>query len=142
MGLYHRTCHINAEGFQLHHPRVLVPREAESLQQLTSPHRGRSPRHSPALSLCQHWCWSSSASMEQFSSLILQKTLSFSARLAPWRRFIQLAHAVWWKSSFGVTVLLSLLFVYGCIEAGVFKRPARVKCLCLLENLSHFSKPR
>lgn len=97
-------------------------------------------RRSPAISLCQRWYWGSAASVEQFNSLILQK-MSFSARLAPWRWFIQLAYPVLWNTFLSVTAVPSLLFVYQCIEAWVFKRPPKVKCLCLLENLSCFSKP-
>lgn len=59
----------------LYHHGAGIPQEAESLQQL---HGGREvSRSSPSLSL--HCCWSSSASKEHFSSLILQKFL-----LPPW----------------------------------------------------------
>jgi len=108
-GLHHRTCPINAESFQLHHPHAAVPQEAESFQQLTSPHGGRSSGivlPSPCVS-AGVWAvqlpWSSSAHWS-----------CRKCRFLPgWLHGDDLSS--FGNSSLGVTALPSILFVCWCV---------------------------
>lgn len=92
----------------------------------------RLSRCSPVLSLCQHWCWSSSAHWSCRKCLFLPGWLH-GGDLSSW--LIQFCGTA------PLVSLLSLVFVYRRIEAWVFKRPTGIKYLCLFENLSCFSKP-
>lgn len=68
------SSHIIGEGFQLHHPCAVVPQEVRSFQLITAP-QSRIPPEVVLLFRCAGA--GIGPSMEQFSSLTLQKTFIF-----------------------------------------------------------------